>query len=157
MVEIVKLSGFRELEAALAELPKATGKSVLRKIARAALEPMANDAAAKAPHRTGQLAFSISISEKRTSRATRTIKGFKSDPTRSIEMAMGPAGGFGAVLLYASFDEFGTVDTPAQPYMRPAWDGGARPALEYIKDNLWAEIDKRAASLAKRRARAAAA
>lgn len=161
MVEVVKLSGFRELEAALAELPKATGRAVLRKIARAALEPMATDASNKAPHRTGKLAFSISISEKRTRRAVKFIgassgkKFFRSDASTGIDMAMGPAAGFGAVLSYAYFDEFGTVDTPAFGFMRGAWDAGATRSLDYIKDNLWAEIEKSTKRLAARRAKAA--
>lgn len=67
-------------------------------------------------------------------------------------MAMGPAGGLGT-LNYASFDEFGTVDTPAFAYMRSAWDNGAYQALDYIQANLWLEIDKAAAKVAKKRAK----
>lgn len=150
---MIQLLGFRELENALRQLPKATGKNVLRRVARGALEPMANMAAARAPHRTGRLAFSISVSEKRTRRATvRKSNGrFRSDPSTGITMAMGPAGGFGGALMYASFDEFGTVDTPAFAYMRSAWDAGAAPALQYIIDNLKIEIDRAAMRYAKKK------
>lgn len=157
----VKLSGFRELEKALAELPKATGKGVLRKVAKGALEPMADNAASMAPTDQGKLAFSIAVSEKRTRRAKgkSTIRfaggKFKSDSSTGITMAMGPAGGSGT-LSYATFVEFGTIDTPAQPFMRPAWSSGAMRALEYIKDNLGAEIDRAAQRVAKRKARKAA-
>jgi len=154
----LKLTGFRELERALSELPKATGKNVLRRIAKGALEPMADRASAKAPRESGKLAFSISVSEKRTRRArggskTKFSGGkFRADASTGIDMAMGPTAGQG-VLGYATFVEFGTVDTAANPYMRPAWDGGAGQALDYIKDNLGAEIqkaaDKRAKKLAK--------
>lgn len=65
----VRLEGFRELEAALRELPKATGKNVLRRVAKGALQPMADEAAAKAPRRSGALAYSIIVSEKRTKAA----------------------------------------------------------------------------------------
>lgn len=145
---MMKLTGFRELEKALAVLPKATGKNVLRRVAKGALEPMADVAASRAPHRTGKLSFSIAVSEKRTRRVRKKL------PARfGIEMAMGPATGFPGVLSYASFDEFGTVDTPAFGFMRSAWDGGAAPALEYVKANLGAEIAKAAARVAKKRGR----
>lgn len=152
------MSGFRELEKALAELPKATGKNVLRKIARGALEPMADIAASKAPEGTGNLAFSISVSEKRTRRAKKSTTvylgngRFRSAASTGVEVAMGPAGGTGA-LYYATFQEFGRIDQAASPFMRPAWDAGAERALEYVKTNLAVEIDKAAARYAKRLAK----
>lgn len=110
---------------------------------------MANVAAALAPHRSGRLAYSISVSEKRTRRAQWQRRAM----AEGIAMAMGPAGGLGA-LNYASFDEFGTVDTPAFAFMRAAWDGGRARALEYIKLNLSVEIDKSAKRYARRLAKA---
>lgn len=68
-------------------------------------------------------------------------------------MAMGPASGVGS-LNYASFDEFGTVDTPAFGFMRAAWDGGADRALDYVIENLGTEIAKAVARQAKRQAKA---
>jgi HK97 gp10 family phage protein len=152
----VRLEGFRELDRALSELPKATGKGVLRRIARGALEPMAADATAKAPVATGKLAFHVGISEKRTRRARSAparvfVDGkWRSDPATGIDMAMGPVAGQG-VLSYATWVEFGTADTTPEPYMRPAWDSGAARALDYIKDHLGAAIRKAAARVAKRR------
>ena len=159
----VTLEGFAEFDKALAELPRATAKNVLRRIARGALEPMADMAAARAPHRTGRLAYSIAVSEKRTRRAQwqnttmgRTKYsggGFRASASTGITMAMGPAGGLGT-LNYAAFDEFGTVDTPAFGFMRSAWDSGAGPALEYVKMNLWGEVQKAAARYARKQAKA---
>lgn len=130
------LEGFRELESALAQLPKATGKNVLRRVAKGALEPMARQAESYAPVREGDLRESITVSERRTRRVNRSGRF---DRKTGVEMAMGPASGEG-VLNYAALVEFGTVDTPAQPYMRPAWDSGQNRALEYVKDNLAREI-----------------
>jgi HK97 gp10 family phage protein len=144
----VKLTGFRELDKALSELPKATGKNVQRRVAKGALEPMADLASARAPERTGRLAFSIGVSEKRTRRVK---KEQRFDTRTGIAMAMGPMSGFGGTLYYASFDEFGTVDTPAFGFMRSAWDTEADPALNYVKSNLWLEIDKAARRVAKKR------
>jgi HK97 gp10 family phage protein len=157
-VTAFEVSGFKELEQALRALPKATGKNALRRTARGALEPMAAIAAARAPHRSGRLGYSISVSEKRTRRAkgatTRYVGGgmFRAAASKGIEMAMGPGAGLGT-LNYAAFDEFGTIDTPAFGFMRAAWDGGAYNALEYVKMNLSVEIDKATARFAKKQAR----
>lgn len=132
----VKTTGFRELEKKLAKLPEATGRNVLRRVAKGALEPMADVAAQKAPEERGILSFSIVVTEGRTRRARTSFLRI-----RGIQMAMGPATGFGAT-YYASHVEFGTIDTPAQPYMRPAWDTGKMKALDYVQDNLWREVEK---------------
>lgn len=145
----VQLEGFRELEAALVRLPKATQRNTLRRVAKGALEPVADRAQGLAPVREGDLKSSITVSERRTRRVARSGRF---DRKTGVEVAMGPAAGLGA-LQYASFVEFGTVDTPAQPYMRPAWDGEADQALEYVKDNLWREINAAANRVARKGAR----
>lgn len=150
---VVDLEGFRELESALHRLPAmATQRNVLRRVARGALEPMADDAQQRAPRDRGNLSVSIAVSEQRTRRAKRN---FRFDRKTGVEMAMGPSGGTGA-LYYATHVEFGTVDTAPQPYMRPAWDGGADEALEYVKDNFWREIDRAAKRVARKGAKALA-
>jgi len=160
----VRLEGFRELEQALNELPKSTGKNVLRRVAKGALQPMAEKAKSLTPRDKGDLAESIMVTEKRTRRAKGKSKTqfvgivngkrtFRSAGSTGIEMAMGPVSGKG-VLNYATFAEFGTSDTRAVPYMRPAWYGGKDDALQYVKANLGLEIDKAAKRLAKKAARA---
>lgn len=145
----VRLEGFRELERALNELPKSTGKAVLRRVAKGALQPMADRARSMAPVDRGDLRDAIMVSEKRTKRVAR-VNRF--DKNSGIQMAMGPVSG-DAVLNYATFVEFGTIDTAAKPYMRPAWHGGKDEALDYIKANLGREIDRAATRLAKKTAR----
>ena len=146
----VQLKGFRELEAALAALPKATGRNTLRRVAKGALQPIADRAQGMAPVESGDLRVSIVVSEKRTKRVTRQGRF---DKNTGIEMAMGPMSGKG-VLNYATWAEFGKNGAPAQPYLRPAWDGGKRGALEYIILNLDKEIAKASARVAKKAARA---
>lgn len=145
----VILEGFRELERALNELPKNTGRNVLRRVAKGALEPMAVKARGMAPVDDGNLRDAIMVSEKRTKRV---IRANRFDRNTGVEIAMGPISGEG-VLNYATFAEFGTSDTRAQPFMRPAWEGGKNEALEYIKANLGNEIDKAAKRLAKKAAK----
>jgi HK97 gp10 family phage protein len=111
---------------------------------------MATDAANNAPEESGRLGFSIAVSERRTARAKTTF-----NKARGVQIAMGPATGQGT-LHYAAFVEFGTDETPAQPFMRPAWDRGAMKSLNYIIDNLWIEIDKAVGRVARRKAKLAA-
>jgi HK97 gp10 family phage protein len=146
---VTTLTGFRELEAALAALPKATGRNVLRRVAKGALEPIAAQARSMAPKDQGDLAGSIVVSERRTRRAKR-LNRF--DRNTGLEMAMGPSSGDG-VLNYATFAEFGTNDTAPRAYMRPAWDSGSRGALEHVAKNLGQEIDKAASRIAKKAAK----
>lgn len=145
----VRLEGFRELERALNELPKSTGRAVLRRVAKGALQPMADRAKGLAPVDDGQLSESIMVSERRTRRVAR-INRF--DKNTGLEMAMGPVSG-GGVLNYATFAEFGTNDTRARPFMRPAWDSGKDDALDYIKASLGNKIERAAKRLAKKNAR----
>ena len=144
----VKVEGLRELDKALGELPKASGKAVLRRVGKMALEPMAKMAAARAPDDplTGapDLHRSIIVS-------TRSSAGKRSKRKKaSVEMYMGPhtKGGYPQAIV----QEFGTINHPAHPYMTPAWEGEKRHALEIIKDKLGDEIRKTAARVAKRAA-----
>lgn len=148
------IEGLAEFEAALDRLPKSIGRGVLRKVARGALEPMADHARQLAPVAAvdgGQLRASIAVSERRTRRATRG--GGRFDKSTGLEMVMGPSAG-GGVLSYATHVEFGTVDTLPQPYMRPAFDTGVAKALDYVKDHLWVELERAAKRVAARGARA---
>ena len=70
---------------------------------------------------------------------------------------MGPSGvGGKEAPPQGIWQEFGTVNQPPQPFMRPAWDGGKDALLDGIADDLWAEISKAAARQAKKAARLAA-
>lgn len=146
----VKVSGLKEIDKALGDLPNAVGKRVLRKVGADVLEPMASKARMLSPDRTGKLDLSITVSEKRTRRAKTNFRA-----RQGIQLAMGPSGPGGA-LMYASFVEFGTVDTPAFGYMRGAWDAHAATSLDNIKDQLWAEINKAVGRQARRAAKRAA-
>lgn len=149
MKETVKVEGLRELEAALSELPKSTGKAVLRRIGKAALEPVARDAAALAPDdpTTGPPDLRTTIGVSQTlSRSQR--RAMRKETKSSIEVYAGPAPRASAVT-----QEFGTVNHPAHPFMRPAWDKNKGGVLKYVADNLGGEIKKAADRLARKAAR----
>lgn len=157
----VKVEGLAELDAMLrTELPKATAKAVLRRVAKKRLEPIAAAMRAKAPDdpATGgrDLKRSIVVSERLTRRqaglagggAKMTSAGFRSEAKDGITMYAGPGS-----LPQAHMQEFGTVNNAQQPYVRPAWDGGKGQLLPGLAQDLKAEIDKTVARRAKRAAK----
>jgi HK97 gp10 family phage protein len=158
--QTVKVEGLRELNNALAELPKATSRNVVRRTLIKALTPMEQQAEALAPELTGELRETIDVSTKLSkrqmaahkaetgSKAVRTAEGWRSDPKTEIFMFMGPRSSSKSIV-----QEFGSVHQAPKPYMRPAWDSGAMPALDTIKTEMWAEIDKAAKRLARKAAK----
>lgn len=153
----VRVEGLREIDLALGELGKATGRNVMRRVAVKRLEPMAEVARRLAPDdpATGgnDLRSSIAVSTKLGGYAKRLNKRSKSE----AEAHMGPAGQGGVKAPpQGSLQEFGTVNHPPQPFMRPAWDGGKDKLLDGIKDDLWQAIEKAAERQARKTARLAA-
>lgn len=144
----VTVSGLRELDAALGQLPKSTGKAALRRTLKKAGQPIADDATAKAPVLTGALQISIGVGTKLTRRQSKLHRKMFKDDKASAEVFVGAGG-----LAQATQAEFGNHHQAAEPYMRPAWDGNKDQALEIIEAELGAEIMKAAQRLAKKAAR----
>lgn len=138
-----KMEGLRELEKSLAELKPATGRNVARRVMLRAAEPIAQDAQSGAPVLKGRLQASAGFGT-RLSRRQRKLNR-KESPVE-VYVGFGP-------WPQAHLQEFGTVDNPAQPFLRPAWDRGWRRALDEIIAGLWEEIAKAAARAARRSAR----
>jgi HK97 gp10 family phage protein len=152
----MEISGFRELNQAIVELGKTTGKNVLRRVARKRLMPMRDAAEANAPERTGILKSRIIVGT-RLARSQRGARGvhtgggnFRTDAKNGIRMHMGPGQEPQAIQ-----SEFGNFRQAAQPFMRPAFDAEAEPAIDGIGDDLWTEIAATAARAARKAARAA--
>lgn len=157
------IEGLKELDEALAELPKATGKNALRRALIKALTPMETQAEALAPELTGDLKAGFSVGTKLSKRQmadhkrevgstpVMTIGGWRSNPTTAVYVFMGPRGSAKSIV-----QEFGSAHQGPHPYMRPAWDSGKISALESIKKDLADEIEKARARLARKAARAAA-
>ena len=144
----VKVDGFRELEAALAELPKATGKNVLKRVLLSAAEPIEGDAAANAPHLSGKLARDVKTGTRLTRRQSSMNRKLGKS---AVEIHVGVSDPAGVQT------EFGNEHQAAEPWLRPAWDANADGALETIKSDLGDEIDKAARRVAKRAAKKAGA
>lgn len=159
----VLTTGFRALESALAELPKATARNVLKRTLTKAGQPIADEASRLAPVDTGKLAGRIIVSARLKNKAVKNKAGGaeyaaamraglgRQAATAALrqarrdakgqgsfaEMYVGPARG---VLAYAHLVEFGTVRTAPQAFMRPAWDSRKREALDIIRRELGNEI-----------------
>lgn len=142
----VSIQGLREVDAALGELTKATGRNVMRRAGVKALEPIAEAMRDKAPDdpATGgnDLKTSITVSTKRPPRHRKESE---------VEVFAGPG-----PLPQAHLQEFGAPQHGPQPYARPAWDGGKDAILPNLADHFWPEIKKAADRAARKTARLAA-
>ena len=138
----VSVEGLREVDAALGELGKATGRNVMRRVALARLEPIAEEMRRLVPVDSGDLKDGISVTTKNPRRNRKRSE---------VEAHAGPGRH-----PQAHLQEFGTAHHAPQPFARPAWDGGKDALLEGIADDFWTEIEKAAARQAKKAARLAA-
>lgn len=138
----VKIEGLREVDAALGQLGKATGRNVMRRVAIKRLQPIADEMKANAPVDQSDLRDSIIVTTKNPKRNRKQSE---------VEAHAGPGRH-----PQAHLQEFGTAHHAPQPFVRPAWDGGKDALLEGITDDFWTEIEKAAARQAKKAARLAA-
>ncbi len=148
----VKLEGLEDTLRNMEDLSKATGRNAMRRALLAAGEPVADLASRLAPEARGILAFSIVVS----TQLTRRHKSEQRNRESEVEVYVGPAGGQGA-LYYASHQEFGTVVSPAQPYMRPAWEATKGQSLAMIIRGVKDQVGQAQARAARRAARLARA
>lgn len=144
----VRIDGLKELDAALAELPRATGKNVLRRVGIRALAPIVADAKDRVPVDEGDLRDSLKVTTRLSKRQQRMNAKAVAEGKASVNLFAGAA-----ALPHAHLVEFGTVNMAPQPFMRPAWDANKDRVLQLIKDELGGEIEKAAARLARKQAR----
>lgn len=133
----VKLHGFREMDAALAEFPKGTGRNILRRTAVDALGPVADAMRARAPREEGDLREAIDVG---TKRAKRTKKHFRDAST--VEAYAGVKVVGGGMPPQGIQQEFGNENHGPQPFARPGWDEEASPTLDRVADSLAVQIEK---------------
>ncbi|MFB0875339.1 MULTISPECIES: HK97-gp10 family putative phage morphogenesis protein [unclassified Sphingobium] len=141
-------TGFGDIERALADLKQTTGKSVLRRVGRKALEPVKNKAWQLAPVDTGGLADSITISGTQKGGIHEgKIPGIPNNPKSQVRLFVGPDTRFSH---RGELQEWGTFSNPPQPFMRPAWESEKMGVLSTITKELKGEIERTAARAAKR-------
>jgi HK97 gp10 family phage protein len=139
----IKIEGADEIDAALKRMATVTRREVVERALLAGGEEIAAEARRLVPADTGNLRASII--------ASTTAKGMNSAGGSSgsgdVKVFVGPEQGREAEHdgFYGHMVEFGTNDTAAEPFMRPAFDGpAARRAAAAIGEVLASEIDKQA-------------
>lgn len=153
----VVFKGGRELERALRDLGPKVAKKVARTALRKAAKGVLDAARANVPVRERRLKRSLRV------RINRDLSGndtaLEAEVSVSGRLGYRPSKGRSARYnyqtgsrpdIYAKFVEFGTADTPAQPFLRPAWDeAGGAPALDRLAKELGDGIEHGAAQLKK--------
>lgn len=176
----VKISGFRELEAALADLPNAIGKGVARRSVKKAADDMADEQRRLCPVGDGSLRDSIRVRVTTKNLdglaeygAVRGEGGSARDAGAALRAARREAktsgtqqghrisANVGPTEPHAHLVEFGTGARhhksgkstgvmPAQPFVRPAFDNRVDDAVITMKIGLGTEIGKARTRLSKR-------
>ena len=144
----VRVEGLRELDRALRKLPEATSKSILRKVLVEVAKPMAADMEAMAPRADGDLQAGIGYGTRLTKRQAALHRKMFKDDRAAVELFVGAGGHPQAVQ-----QEFGNANHPAQPFVRPVWDGHKSTLVDDISKDLWTRIDKAARRLARKASR----
>ena len=132
-----EVHGFKELDRALGELPKAIGKNALRRVGKRAMKRIEDGMTQRAPREEGTLAESMRTQEVKAKRQRGQVRF---DPKTSIEFITGPAPEGRLNRANAGWQEYGTVHHGAQPFMRPAFDGQKERSLDIIRKRSWEHI-----------------
>jgi HK97 gp10 family phage protein len=172
MKTTVKIEGLSELEAALQELPRATGGNVLKRAIVKPATAFAEKARERATKRTGDLKRGIVVGKPRVISAGKAAfaeamrrgasRAEAGAASREANRESGGAGRHAVVAVgptrsayYGQFQEFGTARIAARPFMRPTWDAMQFQMAEDIKMTLADEIERARARLARKAARLA--
>jgi HK97 gp10 family phage protein len=143
----VKVEGLKEVQAALRELPNATAKNVMKRVLLRRAQPVADVAKGLVRVFEGHLQHSINVSTNLTRRQKARHRKVDRD---DVEVFVGPGTDPAAHL-----NEFGSSHQTAHPFMRPAWDQTKDDLLEGVAADMWEEIERAAARLARKTARLA--
>lgn len=142
------VTGLRDLERVLLNLPRSTAKGVVRRAMRKSAEPLRERAARLAPDNpyTPPLDLNTSIAIGNSYRGGGR-GGARREGPREVTIYIGPTReGYPQAIMM----EFGTFKDRPQPYMRPAWEDEQMPMLERFADLMGSELDKTIARVRRR-------
>lgn len=146
----LRIEGFRDIERALAQLPRGTAKGIARRAMKKELKPVKETAeafwpgASEAFHITSALKASQRPAVRESRSVTNMFVGSFEPHAHLIEFGTGPR--------YNRAGSYRGSVAP-EPMLQPAWDMHKRQILAGLGARLWDEITKTIA----RRARRAAA
>ena len=143
MAETVKIEGLRELQAAMRDLPRKLQRQTVQRALREAAKPIHADARSRVPVQTGAVRRQIAIQRSRKFTGRDGVFGVVVR-VRAMNKRMRAKGHTDP--FYWKFLEFGTSKMPAQPFMRPAFEGNKQRAIEIIKLALARGIERAARS-----------
>jgi HK97 gp10 family phage protein len=143
---VVEVEGLREAQEALRSmLPDRTARNVMRRVLKKRATPIRNKAKSLAPYRRGKLKSRIEITGKLHKGQRSSYRKQHPDDVE-LFVAAGP-------LPWAHMMEYGTKDVKPHPYMRPAWDQVRHTILQHVAKDMWDEIEKALARMARKAAR----
>lgn len=156
----MKVEGFRDLEKALADLPRGTSRGVARRAMKKELQPVADMANELWPGTERDVFRITSRISRRQLGASRMQRG-----PNILNLFVGAPGGkdgtpeahlveFGTGPRYHKSGKYVGQVSP-QPALQPAWDANKNQILNGLGKRLWAEIEKTVARRARRAAKAA--
>ncbi|HJV73167.1 MAG TPA: HK97-gp10 family putative phage morphogenesis protein [Noviherbaspirillum sp.] len=148
--DLMHLSGFRELAAAMRELPERVARNTLRRATSSAAAIIRNEARAKAPVDTGEMRRDIQIKRERDTKGEMSAKYSVFVRSGKKSRLSGKSRDVQKDSYYWRFVEFGTAKMAAQPFMRPAFETKKEAAVAQIGAALDAGIQKAARELAKK-------
>lgn len=153
MATTVRITGAREMEAVLRQLPQHIAKQALTKALRAAAEPILDEARALAPvgqeskgrvrlrtTRRGKVAIA-NYGKLKLSLRIATVPASQTPHSATVAVSVGKA-------FWGLFVEFGTRFMSARPFLRPAFEAKKTEALNRLGKALGDEIEKAATKLA---------
>jgi HK97 gp10 family phage protein len=156
----MELTGFKELAAALRELPERVARNGLRAAVNAGATVIKKEAIAKAPKDTGALRDNLYQKQIREQSGDMkqtfyvgVRKGVAKYANTKANRRAGKAGTAyknDGTTFYWRFLEFGTSKMPAHPFMRPAFESRKEAAVKAIGEKLDERIQKHAKDLAKK-------
>lgn len=124
----IELIGLKDLQRAIDDAADALPPPVQQRALTTAAEPIRARASQLAPNRPGGVDLRDEIVVEAAPRDE--VNG--GDPA----VIIGPS----ERAFYGSFQEFGTINHPAQPFLRPAFDENVDPALAEIGAEFWSSI-----------------
>jgi HK97 gp10 family phage protein len=138
MADTQNLTGFDELAKKLKALGPKVAKNGLRRATSAGAAIVRNDARARAPVDTGEMKRDIMMKREKDARGAETTGAVYSVFVRSGKKSRmaGKKRNVDRDSYYWKFVEFGTANSPAQPFLRPAFEANKGTAIEAIGKSL---------------------
>jgi HK97 gp10 family phage protein len=159
MVEM-KLQGFKELAAAMRELPDRVAKNALRSAVNAGATVIKKEAIRMAPEDTGALKANLYQKQIREQSSIykqvyyvgvrRGVAKYANTAKNRRSGKAGQAYKNDGTTFYWKFLEFGTSKMAAKPFLRPAFEMQKESAVKAIGEKLDERIQKAATELARK-------